>query len=265
MGLFKSNYNKPGPGVPKDAARKKGLARFFEVVGRDMSSLFKANVLCALSFAPGVFFVGFGLSSGSLLVTLVSGILGGLLAGPFYTGLHDTVLRSLRDEPGYWWHRYKRAFLRNWKQSLLPGALLGLLVSTQVYTGLLIIEGVLEITLVSMAFLALNLLITAMCFPYLFAQIALVDLSFFKLLRNSLLLAMSSAPRALIMAVVQVAFWAAMITFLAVSPLIALLFGFWLMVLISQMLCYPTLERVFDLEAQFAILREKQMEDNTDD
>ena len=53
------------------------------------------------------------------------GLLGGLIGGPFLSGMIDTTLRALRDEPGYWWHTYKRAWKQNWKQSLLRGALLG--------------------------------------------------------------------------------------------------------------------------------------------
>ena len=34
----------------------------------------------------------------------------------------DTVLRALRDEPGYWWHTYRMAWKQNWRESLLPGA-----------------------------------------------------------------------------------------------------------------------------------------------
>ena len=46
MSLFPSaNDFKAGPGVEKDAPRKTGVGRFFELVGRDMSSMFLANLL----------------------------------------------------------------------------------------------------------------------------------------------------------------------------------------------------------------------------
>ena len=65
--------------------------------------------------------------AGSALLTVVGGVVGGLVGGPFLSGMIDTVLRALRDEPGYWWNTYKRAWKQNWRQSLVPGALLGLL------------------------------------------------------------------------------------------------------------------------------------------
>ena len=53
MGLFPSaNDFKAGKGVEKDAPRKTGVRRFFELVGRDMNSMFLANLLTCLGFVP---------------------------------------------------------------------------------------------------------------------------------------------------------------------------------------------------------------------
>ena len=44
MGLFPSaNDFKAGKGVEKDAPRKTGVRRFFELVGRDMNSMFPVS------------------------------------------------------------------------------------------------------------------------------------------------------------------------------------------------------------------------------
>ena len=43
MGFFNRNFDRPGPGVAKDAPRKKGAARWFEILGRDLGSFFKAR------------------------------------------------------------------------------------------------------------------------------------------------------------------------------------------------------------------------------
>ena len=53
MGLFPSaNDFKAGKGVEKDAPRKTGLGRFFELVGRDMNGMFLANLLTCIGFLP---------------------------------------------------------------------------------------------------------------------------------------------------------------------------------------------------------------------
>ncbi len=53
----------------------------------------------------------------SLPVMVVSAAVGGMLAGPALAGMYDTVLRALRDEAGYWWTTYRKAFKRNFKSS----------------------------------------------------------------------------------------------------------------------------------------------------
>ena len=41
-----------------------------------------------------------------------------ILAGPVLAGMYDTVLRALRDEAGYWWTTYRKAFKQNFKAIL---------------------------------------------------------------------------------------------------------------------------------------------------
>ena len=63
MGLFPSaNDFKAGKGVEKDAPRKTGIGRFFELVGRDMNGMFLANLLACIGF-------GGGLTWGGMLLT----------------------------------------------------------------------------------------------------------------------------------------------------------------------------------------------------
>ncbi len=49
---FSSNFDKPGPGVSPDAPRKKGAARFFEILGRDFSTIWMAGLLALISSLP---------------------------------------------------------------------------------------------------------------------------------------------------------------------------------------------------------------------
>ncbi len=54
MGIFGTNYSKPGPGVDKDAPQKKWIFRFFEIFGRKFGKLTQLNML---SFAVGIPFI----------------------------------------------------------------------------------------------------------------------------------------------------------------------------------------------------------------
>ena len=49
MALFNFHFDRPGPGVSPDAPRKKGPARFFEILGRDLMSFYLAGLLALVS------------------------------------------------------------------------------------------------------------------------------------------------------------------------------------------------------------------------
>ena len=134
MGLFHQNFDKPGPGVSPNAPRKKGAARYFEVLARDFSTFWMAGLLAMISSLPFALGLWFAVTTHSLIPMLLAGILGGMLAAPQIVGLNDTVLRALRDEPGYWWVTYRRAWKRNAKAALLPGAICGLLLAMEIFT-----------------------------------------------------------------------------------------------------------------------------------
>ena len=73
MGLFPSaNDFKAGKGVEKDAPRKTGVGRFFELVGRDMNGMFLANLLACIGFLPVICLVYIGFLANSLPVMLAS-------------------------------------------------------------------------------------------------------------------------------------------------------------------------------------------------
>ena len=61
--------------------RKVGIARFFELLGRDLWPLYKSGILCVLGFLPGTALAVFGMMAGSALLTVVGGVVGGLGGG----------------------------------------------------------------------------------------------------------------------------------------------------------------------------------------
>ena len=174
MGLFNSDrFSRPGPGVSPDEPRKKGLARLAELLGRDGVSFYMAGLLALVSLLPYLFGLWVALASHSILPMLLAGLLGGALAAPQLCGLIDTILRALRDEPGYFLVTYRRAWKQNARASLLPGALGGLVIAAQLFSwsvldgdGSQLLHGI----LLAGMFLAFGLLL------YLFAQIPLMDL-----------------------------------------------------------------------------------------
>ena len=133
MSFFQQSYEKPGPGVERDTPRKTGFARIVEVLSRDFFSFWKASALLLVSCIPLAVGMRIALLTGNAFVLLLAAALGGMIAGPQLCGIADTILRSLRDEAGFWWHTYVQAWKRNARFCLLPGAVMGILVGMQFF------------------------------------------------------------------------------------------------------------------------------------
>ena len=216
------------PDIRPDAPRKKGLPRLAEVLGRDLDSICKAGLLALAVCLPA-----------GLLVSLVllAAAAAGWLTGPAMTGLYDTILRALRDEPGYWWHTYRRVWKRSFRSSLLPGVAFTALWSCLLYARLA-------------AAPAGPLLLSAACLTacslYFWLQSALFESSTTRKLENCLRMAVGFLSRTLAATAVQ-------LLYLAILPRLgffSLLTGLWLPSLIALMLVYPPLEHTLDLEVK---------------
>lgn len=261
MGLFHQNFDKPGPGISPNAPRKKGAARYFEVLTRDFSTFWMAGLLAMISSLPFALGLWFAVTTHSLIPMLLAGILGGMLAAPQIVGLNDTVLRALRDEPGYWWVTYRRAWKRNAKASLLPGAICGLLLATEIFTAFHTETG--SVAVMVAIFVALILL--AGIAQYLYAQVALVDLPFSSLLKNSLMLFLGYLPRSALGILWQGLYWAAIALFWPLSGAVLILTSLWLPCSLSLLAIYPALNKSFDLEAKIKAMRDAQLDSHDED
>ena len=211
MGLFFSSdrFTRPGPGVRPDAPRKKGVARLAEIMGRDMWNFFRAGFLAFLGCLPFIIGMFFAVETHALLFMLLAGIIGGLIAGPELSAMADTVLRSLRDEPGYWWETYRRVWKRNARESLVPGMLTGLVLSMQIFT--LFHMSVISAGIVTWVLLILSFVVTLGLESYIWPQIALLDLPLYGILKNSLLLFLGYLPRSLGAIAIKAVYWGAIL------------------------------------------------------
>ena len=218
-----------GKGVEKDAPRKTGVGRVFELVGRDMNSMFLANLLTCLGFAPVICLVYIGFLANSLPVMLISAVAGGILAGPALAGMYDTVLRALRDEAGYWWVTYRKAFKRNFKASIAPGIFYCVVVTLQIF-------------------------LVYFCFNMLSQALGLT-------LKNSINCMIAFLPHALAAAIVQVLFWGVVILCMPLGLLLMLVFGFWFVTEVSCQIVYGDIDRVFHIEENIRKMRDAELEE----
>lgn len=256
MSFLHTNYDKPGPGVAPDTPRKVGLGRLAEVLARDVFSFWKAGGLLLVSVLPATFCIGVACSSGSVLLLLLGGALGGVVAGPQICGLMDTILRSLRDEPGFWWHTYRQAWRRNASACLLPGAVTGLLLGMQLFV--LSNLDKLTVTASFAAVLTVGSLLAVGLALLVWVQLALFSLPISNILRNSLLLFLLSPARTAGAILVQVAYWGCLWLFVPTSLSVLPLTGIWFPFLVSVFLLYQPLEKSFDLEASIHAVQEER-------
>lgn len=135
MGLF-FNYNKPGPGIDKDAPKKKGIFLYFELVWRKLGKLFLSNMLYVLVSLPvllayhfiafytlsallpkAVMESGVAFSQAVLLLTVVMGVLWG--TGPVSCGYTFLMRNFAREEHVWLTSDFFEHIKKNFKQSLI--------------------------------------------------------------------------------------------------------------------------------------------------
>ena len=265
MGLFPSaNDFKAGKGVEKDAPRKTGLGRFFELVGRDMNGMFLANLLTCIGFLPVICLVYIGFLANSLPVMLLSAAAGGILAGPALAGMYDTVLRALRDEAGYWWMTYRRAFKRNFRASIVPGIFYCVVVTMQIFLVYFCFNMLYQGTNVGVLLwvaTVLNLLIFQMLFAYMWPQIVLLDQPLGQTVKNSINCMIAFLPHALAAAIVQILFWGVVILCMPLGLLLMIVFGFWFVTEVSCQIIYGDIEKVFHIEESIRKMKDAELEE----
>jgi len=234
------------PEEEKELPRKTGIFRLWETTSRDFWDLFRAGFLAMAGCVPFLLGAAYSLSAHVLIYAPAAGLIGGAVAGPQLCALADTVLRGLRDEPGIWWRKYRRAWAKSAKASLLPGGLGGALLSTQVF--MLFHAGALGLNTATGAALAAGVLIVLGLSLYLWPQLALMELSFPQLLKNSGLLFVGQLPRSLgALAILAVYLWLMVRYYVFASPLLPLT-NLWLPVLPALFLIYPGIDDNFRIE-----------------
>lgn len=244
--LFQFNFDKPGPGVNPDAPRKTGYRRFEELLLESGGRFFKSGLLACLGLLPFYFGLSVSVSAHLFPLMLLSGLLGGMIAGPQITCLADTVLRAQRDEPGNWWLTYKAAWKQNWKASLVPGALAGFLAASLVY---MLAHLNLEALSVSVVVSVLiSALLSLAMLTYIFPQVALFDMGLLPILKNALLLTLRHPLRTLAAAAAQLLYWGLFLAYFPLTQLLLPLTGLWFPMFLGLSIVYKPMEADFDLE-----------------
>lgn len=120
MGLFFGNYDRPGPGVRKDAPPQKAIPRFFSILQRKFFDLCKLNLLFCIPVAV-IGALCFWLNS--LFPYPAVDFLPVILLYPFLAGLTFVTRNYAREEHAFIFSDFKDAVKNNWASFLLDGIL----------------------------------------------------------------------------------------------------------------------------------------------
>lgn len=249
-----SEFMPEGAGISPDTPRKKGLARLAEILSRDLDGIFLSGTLALLACVPAAVLVGIAIWMGSLPLCLLAACCTGWLVGPALTGLYDTILRALRDEPGFWWHTYKRVWKQSFKSSILPG---------MAFTALWALIGYAAFDLPqmtevssSLAFiLLLDIMILLVLGSYFWMQNALFESTVPQKISNSVRMFLGFLPQTALSAAFQLGYWLLMAVVIPRCAFVFLLTGLWVPNLLAMMAVYAPIEKSLHLET---LIQEKQ-------
>ncbi len=142
MGLFGFNYSKPGPGVDKDAPKKKGIFLFFELFFRKFWKLIQANMLYFICSIPMLLIVYFAspflvspliemlraggieeemltMTSSALTVFFTVTIVSFLGSGPASAAFAYILRCFTREQHSWILSDFKEKFKENFKQGII--------------------------------------------------------------------------------------------------------------------------------------------------
>ena len=228
--------------------RKKGFARYKQVLERDWKQFFLVDLLALASLIPYGLGVGYAVLSSSVLVLIGVSIVGGAIAGPGLACMYDRILRSLRDDQADWWYSWKRALKQNLRASILPGILMCTFIGFYIFACAMVWWSNLPITAGTVAIMAASALAFLSIFSVWWPQIVLFDQKPGIQLKNCLLFSIKYFGKTLKSAAVQLAFWLVMVLFLPWSGFAVPFLGVWYVWFVGTFLIYEELDEAFSIE-----------------
>lgn len=253
MGLF-FHPNQAAP----SGLRLTGFARYTEVLERNFKKLFLTGLMTLLFFLPFGIGAAYAVLSSSLLVMLLAGVFGGILAGPALSCMYDAVFRGLRDAAPKFWSDYVHAWKQNFRSSIIPGILTCVLLGFDIFMAMLFYYSATFPGFGTIALYLFSVLALTMVCSIVWPQIVLFDQPLVQTLKNSLLFILRYFPKALGAALLQILYWGALLLLLPWTALLWPLTGFWLILYTANFLLYNTLNGCFEIEDKIAAAFPKQ-------
>jgi len=228
--------------------RQTGFRRYKQLMSVRFGQWCKVNLLTLLGFLPLAGGIFYAVAVSSILVLYPCAIVGGMIAGPFLAGLYDAVLRGMRDEPRPWWDCWKLAWKQNWKGAMLLGAVMGLLLGSCTFMGMLFWWAETGPSMGTIGVYLAGLLLILVANTLLWPQIVLFRQTPAIRLRNALLFLIRYFWRVMGTGILQLAHWAVYVLFAPWTLLLLPVTGIWYIVFLSQFLVYEQMDEALRIE-----------------
>ena len=233
------------------SVRQTGFNRYRQLLSFHGAHWFQLNLLTVLGALPLATGITLSILSSSVLLLIPCSLIGGAIFGPFLAGIFDSILRGLRDDPNNWWTNYKKSWRQNLSGSLIPGALLGLLIGVLAFMAYLFWWARIAPTPGTIAVYLFSILLLVILNTLYWPQLVLFRQTAVYRLRNILLFTAKYPRRVLGVAILQMLYFAILILFAPWTLVIVPLLGVWYIVFLSQFLLYDRLNRELKIEEQF--------------
>lgn len=244
MGLFF-----PMDGEKSGAGRKKGFARYRQLLERDWKQMILMDFISLAFIMPCALLTAYAALAGNTVLLLIAAGLGGMLAGQGVVLMYDYLLRLMRDERPAVTAAFKRSLRQNFRSALLPGAAEGLFFGVLTYTAMYMTNtGKLSFGNIVLL-LAAAFIVT--CFLSLWwPQTALYTLGPVKKLKNCVLFMLMNPVPVLKCAAMQVIWWTAGFLFMPWTAFLVPILGIWYITFASLSVIYDKLNEAFKVEEQ---------------
>ena len=198
MGFFSRKYETSGVGISKDEVKKKGLALFFDILGRKFWNLMQLNLIFMIFFIPPILILPIGgLLNKNFTLSFIAACALALIfmitIGPALAGMTKVIRCFVLGKHTFVWADFWRGFKSNFKLASIVGfidciALLSAFSALTVYPQLAVKLGTKAVYIPMVITLSLFIVIIMMNF-YIIPMMTATTLGFKNLVKNSFALA----------------------------------------------------------------------------
>lgn len=246
MGLFVSEDREYS-----EDRRQVGFNRYKQLLSRHAKEWLTINAITLLGALPLAVGILLSIASTSVLLLIPFSFLGGMILGPFLAGLYDSILRRMRDDPMPWRMNYVKSWKQNWKASLLPGGIFGVLVGLYCFMGMLFWWAEVTPPLSTVVLFLLSMVMVLSIGGLYWPQLVLFEQKNSIRLRNCLLFILQNFSKVLGASALQMLLMAIMLLFAPWTILALPVIGVWYPVFFSQHLLYDRMNAAFGIEECF--------------